>query len=251
MKQKVLLIAGGSDPAGSEMDGNEDSLLNRQNSFGNLLAKKIGYKPINIAISGSANSGIARSVIEWFSTEYDPNTMDVFVLIGFADSIRMEAPWHRPTWHDKNNPFVDWFSSTSVEYMRITPALKKYNDDEDLIEDYQRFMACAENYLQIYSANLVLQLQYFFNSKKIPYLLLNTLYMFDKTIPQLKWYLQQIDNKRYINFDNNDEAFFTRYANQGYKNELARYFHHGVEPHKLYADYLYQYITKNNLLECA
>lgn len=250
MADKILLIAGGSDPAGSEMDGTEDSLFNRQNSFGNLLAKKIGYTAVNIAIAGSANTGIARSVIEWFDTEYKKDT-NVFVLIGFADSIRMEAPWHRPTWHNKNNPFADWFSNTSVDYMRITPALKKYNDDEDLIDEYQRFMAFGESYLQIYCANLVLQLQYFFNSKRVPYLLLNTLYMFDRNIPQLKWYLNQIDHKRYINFDNNDEAFFTRYANQGYKNELAKYLHHGVEPHKLYADYLYQYITTNNLLECA
>jgi len=244
-----MLIAGGSDPAGSEMDGTEDSIFNRQNSFGNLLANKLGYKPINIAISGSANTGIARSVIEWFDTQYNQYTMDMFVLIGFADSIRMEAPWHRPTWHNKNNPNIDWFSETSVDYMRITPALKKYNDDEDLIEDYQRFMACAENYLQIYSANLVLQLQYFFRSKKVPYLLLNTLYMFDKNSPHLQWYLKQIDINRYINFDNNDESFYTRYANEGYKNELAKYFHHGIEPHKLYANYLFDYINNKNLLE--
>lgn len=248
MSDKILLIAGGSDPAGSEMDGNEDSLFNRQHSFGNLLAKKIGYTPINIAISGSANTGISRSILEWFNTEYNSDT-NVFVLIGFADSIRMEAPWHRPTWHNKNNEYVDWFSKTSVDYMRITPALKKYNEDEDLIDEYQRFMIYGENYLQIYSANLVLQLQYFFASKKIPYLFLNTLYMFDKNMPQLDWYLKQIDSKRYINFDNNDESFFTRYAKLGYKNNLAKYLHHGIEPHQLYAEYLYEYITNNKLLE--
>lgn len=248
MSENIFLIAGGSDPAGSEMDGTEDSIFNRQNSFGNLLANKLNYKPINIAISGSANTGIVRSVLEWFDTQYKPD-MNVFVLIGFADSIRMEAPWHRPTWHNKNNPFVDWFSETSVDYMRITPGLKKYNDDEDLIDEYQRFMASAEPFLQIYSANLILQLQYFFQSKKIPYLLCNTLYMFDKDNKQLQWYLNQIDNVRYINYNNNDEAFYTRYANQGYKNPLAKYFHHGVEPHKLYAEYLYDHIIKNNLLE--
>lgn len=248
MSENVLLIAGGSDPAGSEMDGSEDSIFNRQNSFGNLLANKLNYRPVNIAIAGSANTGIVRSVLEWFDTQYKPN-MNVFVLIGFADSIRMEAPWHRPTWHNKNNPHVDWFSETSIDYMRITPGLKKYNDDEDLIEDYQRFMSCAEPYLQIYSANLILQLQYFFRSKNIPYLLCNTLYMFDKENKQLQWYLKQIDSIRYINFDNNDESFYTRYANQGFKNPLAKYFHHGVEPHKLYAEYLHEYIIKNKLLE--
>jgi hypothetical protein len=248
MTENVLLIAGGSDPAGSELDGTEDSIFNRQNSFGNLLAQKLNYKPVNIAISGSANTGIVRSIIEWFDNEYKLGD-NIFVLVGFADSIRMEAPWHRPTWHDKNNPHVDWFSKTSVDYMRITPALKKYNDDEDLIEDYQRFMACGESFLQIYCANLILQLQYFLKTKKVPYLLCNTLYMFDKNLKQLEWYFNQFDKERYINFDNNDEAFYTRYANQGYKNPLAKYFHHGPEPHKLYADYLFEYINEKKLLE--
>lgn len=248
MSEKIFLIAGGSDPAGSEMDGTEDSQFNRENSFGNLLAHKINYKPVNIAIAGSANSGIVRSVQEWFNNFYTKDTK-LFVLIGYADSIRMEAPWHRPTWHNENNPNIDWFSQTSVDYMRITPGLKKYNDDEDLIDEYQRFMACAEPFLQIYSANLVLQLQYFLKQHHVPYLMLNTLYMFDKSIKPLQWYLNQIDSLRYINFDNNDEAFYTRYANMGYKNELAKYFHHGIEPHKLYAEYLYEYITKNKLLE--
>lgn len=248
MTENILLIAGGSDPAGSEMDGTEDSAFNRTNSFGNLLAEKLKYRPINIALSGSANSGIVRSVIEWFDC-HDTTDKNIFVLVGFADSIRIEAPWHRPTWHNKNNNNVDWFSESSIDYMRITPNLKKYNDDEDVIEEYQRFMAFGETYLQIYSANLILQLQYFLKLKKIPYLLCNTLYMFDKENLHLKWYFKHIDKNRYINFDNNDESFFTKYHKLGYNNPLAKYFHHGVEPHKLYAQYLFDYITENNLLE--
>ena len=62
-----MLIAGCSHAAGSEIDGSEDSQFNRANSFGNVLAEQLGYKPINIAINGSTNSGIARSVIEWYN----------------------------------------------------------------------------------------------------------------------------------------------------------------------------------------
>ena len=36
MKEKIMLIAGGSDLAGSEIDGSDDSYYNRDNSFGNL-----------------------------------------------------------------------------------------------------------------------------------------------------------------------------------------------------------------------
>lgn len=243
-----MLIAGGSDPAGSEIDGNEDSEYNRKNSFGNLLANKLNYRPINIAIAGSTNTGIVRSVQEWFAECYDRDNMNVFVLVGFADSIRMEAPWHRPTWHNENNPYADWFSKTCTEYMRITPGLKKYNDDEDFIDEYLRFMVYGQTYLEIYSINVILQLQYFLNLKKVPYLLCNTLYMFTKDTPQLKFYFDQLDKSRYINFDNNDESFYTKYANLGYKHDLAKYNHHGVEPHKLYAEYLEKYIIDNKLL---
>ena len=85
-----MLIAGCSHTAGSEIDGNIDSMYNRQHSYGNQLAKKLGYSPVNIAICGMTNSGIARSVLDWFHTCYK-NNLEVFTLIGWSDSIRIEA----------------------------------------------------------------------------------------------------------------------------------------------------------------
>ena len=39
--EKIMLIAGCSHAAGSEIDGTEDSVYNRQHSFGALLAVKM------------------------------------------------------------------------------------------------------------------------------------------------------------------------------------------------------------------
>ena len=65
-----MLIAGCSHAAGSEINGTEDSIYNRQQSFGARLASKLGYRPINIASNGASNSGIARSVLKWFEKYY-------------------------------------------------------------------------------------------------------------------------------------------------------------------------------------
>ena len=65
-KEKILLIAGCSHTAGSEIDGKEDSASNRKHSLGGIVAKKLNRKPINISQVGATNSGIARQVLQWF-----------------------------------------------------------------------------------------------------------------------------------------------------------------------------------------
>lgn len=72
MKKRILLVAGCSHAAGSEIDGQEDSVYNRSKSFGGMLAKHMGYTPHNISLNGSANGSIARSVMNWFEKKYEP-----------------------------------------------------------------------------------------------------------------------------------------------------------------------------------
>jgi hypothetical protein len=244
--KKIMLIAGGSDLAGSEIDGTEDSTYNRQHSFGNLLAAKLGYEPINIATNGPTNSGIARSVLEWFQQYYDASTMDVFVLVGWSESIRVEAPVDWPTPYEMWNGAADWFTATSRDYLRVNMGWKGTDARElDIIARTQEFMAQNETYLEIYSANLVLQLQYFLKMHGVKYLMCNTLHMFTRG-KHLDFYLSNIDAKQYINFDNNDECFYWKYRNAGHTNPKAKYWHHGEEPHRLYADELYNFIQNAN-----
>ena len=248
MKEKIILIAGGSDPAGSEIDGTPDSAYNREHSFGNQLAKRLNRRPINIAMRGVSNSCIMRSVLEWFEKFYDSNTMDVFVLVGWANSSRMEAPFHRPTWYNEQNPNADWVSETSFDYLQIQHGLKSPNRDErHILDRYNDFIIHDEIFLEILSANYALQLQYFFKMNKVPYLLVNTLYQFTKTNNHIQFYLRQIDGKRYLDFDNNEEPFYYKYAAMGYKNLKAQYFHHSEEPHLRYAEHLQNYINQHNL----
>lgn len=250
MKEKILLIAGGSDPAGSEIDGTPDSKHNRENSFGNQLALRLDYKPVNIALAGAANQGISRSAIEWVVENYDKDKHDLFVLIGWADSSRMEIPYHKPTWYHEHNPFVDWYGKTNNNFIRINLGYMGHGREEkDFIAEYHRFMVSNELFLEVLSAHYILNLQYFLKMHKIPYLMCNTLFMFTTGNEHVKWYTDQIDKVRYIDWDDNENAFYYKYASAGYKNLKAKYFHHTEEPHIRYSDYLKEYIMENQLLD--
>jgi len=243
---KTCLIAGCSHTAGSEIDGDTDSPFNRQHSYGNLLAQKLGYTPVNIAVSGYTNSAIARSVLEYCS-EHD--TSDLFVVIGWSESSRIEAPFAYPTWHqEKNGKYCDWFSNSSTDFLQINVNYTGYSDRErDIQEDYRRFVVNRTEYMEITSANLILQLQYFFKSKNIDYVMCNTAHMFSpENHKHLKFYFDSFDKTNYYNFDDNKQSFYPKYIDLGYTNLKAQYGHHSALPHELYADELYNFIKEKH-----
>jgi hypothetical protein len=62
----------------------------------------------------------------------------------------------------------------------------------------------------------------------------------DKT---LDFYIRQIDQTKYYKITDNDQSFFWKYKNAGFVNTKAKYWHHGEEPHKLFSEELYQFIS--------
>lgn len=244
-KEKIALIAGCSHSAGSEIDGKQDSRYNRDNAFGSVLAAKLGYRPINLAISGSANSGIARSVLMWFDENYNPETMDVYVIVGWTESSRLEIPAkHRPSDFHSGNPAVDWYDSSSNSYLRINYGWVGSDAfEKSIVSGYQKFMAENETYLEYQSATNVLTIQYFLKSLNVPYIMCNTMHMFVPKDPFVSYLLKMIDKKCYYNYDKDqNEAFYWKYKHLGYENVKAKYWHHGEEPHRLYAEELYKFI---------
>ena len=243
-----MLIAGCSHTSGSEINGTEDSVYNRQKSYGNQLAYKMGYRPINIAEPGSTNPTIARSILQWFDENYNQFDMDVFVLIGWTEVTRMECPWNRPSHYEHAAPFNDYFAKTGKYFIRVNMGWSGSDPEEKvLIKEYHEFMAKNEKYLEILSLNNVLQMQYFFESKKVDYLMCNTLHMFEPKSTHTSFYLKQIDESKYFNMMDNDQSFYTKYKNLGYTNPKAKYWHHDETPHALYADELYNFIESQNV----
>jgi len=243
--KKIMLIAGCSHASGSEIDGQPDSVYNRQHSFGNQLSIKMGYTPVNIASPSSTNSTIARSVIEWFSKEYDSNTMEVFVLVAWTESTRMEVPTDRICWYEQHSKYGDWFAETSRHYMRVNGGYEGGSEAEkEIIKPYHRFMANNETYLDIATANLVLQLQYMFKMYKVDYAMCAVMQTLTRN-EHMNFYVSQIDDTKYFNLCNSDQAFYWKYSNAGYANPKAEYWHHDEIPHSLYATELYNFIESN------
>lgn len=245
MKEKIALIAGCSHSAGSEIDGTADSTYNRNNSFGSLLATKMGYKPVNIAINGSTNSGIARSILSWFDEHYNSDTMDVYVVIGWTESSRLEIPCkHRPSDFHSGNTAIDWYDKSADNYIRINYGWKGHDSyEKSIIPEYHKFMADNEPYLEYQSASTVLMVQFFLQSRNVKYVMCNTMNMFMPNDSHISNLTKLIDSKYYYNFyKDHNKSFYWKYKNLGYENSKARYWHHNEEPHRLYAEELYKFI---------
>jgi hypothetical protein len=246
--KKIALIAGCSHSAGSEIDGTEDSHYNREHAFGSLLAKKLGYEPINIAINGATNSGIARSILLWFEEQYDPTKMEVFVCVGWTESSRLEVPArHRPCYYNGGNASSPWFDSSTNSFFKINFGWEGGNDEERLlIPPYHKFMAENLDMLETWAAKDVLMIEYFLKSKNIPYVMTSTMHMFNPDETFTRYLVDLVDDTRYLNVKTTqDEAFFWKYRNLGYINEKAKYWHHGEEPHRLFSEELYKFVKEN------
>jgi hypothetical protein len=115
----------------------------------------------------------------------------------------------------------------------------------EMIRSVQRFIAEQENIVEIMSVNYALQLQYFLQSKKVNYLMCNTMPMFVKHTKHLGYYLNLIDDTKYYGVYNSEQAFFPKYRKEGYTNPKAKYWHHDEVPHELFAQELYNFIEEN------
>jgi len=73
------------------------------------------------------------------------------------------------------------------------------------------------------------------------------MHMFSEDV-KLNFYLDQIDQSCYMNLRDNNQSFYHKYKNLGYQNPKATYWHHNEDPHRLYANDLYDFWqTKYNI----
>jgi hypothetical protein len=242
---KLGLVAGCSHSAGAEINGDEDSEYNRDQSFGSLLCKKLGYEPVNIALGGATNSGIARSILRWVSENYNPNEMELFVCIGWTESSRLEVPaLNRPSNFLLNNPNVQWYDTSANNYYRINFSWKGDTDyQKSIIPKYHEFMADNPIMLETWSLNDILLVQSYLKSLNIKYVMCSTMFLYEEVTHYIEPLLQLIDTKHYYQLTaNHNQSFYWKYKNLGYINSNARYYHHSEEPHRLYAEELYKFI---------
>jgi hypothetical protein len=246
-KEKILLIAGCSNAAGMEIDGSFDSVYNRQHSFGNLLASKMGRIPINAAMGSVSNPAIARTVLDWFTTQYNPETMEVFVLIAWTETIRIDYPSPFIVDYSTENTSADFYTKVTEQFMQINAGWPGIQEQEkEIIAYWQRFQAQQEVVCQTITVNMILQMQYFLKMMGCEYLMCNTLSVFNQKYEQLKFYYDLIDQSRYIDAFDDSKNFYWFYRALGYTNPKAQYWHHGQVPHELYATQLFNFIKTSS-----
>lgn len=249
-KEKILLIAGCSHAAGSEIDGNEDSHYNRQHSFGAIVAKHLGRKVVHIAQAGAANTGVSRQVMQWFHNCYNPDTMNVNVLVGWTEPTRLEVPgsWERN--YVSASHAADWYEKGSDYFYKVIIGWVGGDEEErEQTPGLHKFMVNHQPYLEYQSYCLVLQIQYLLQAKKIPYMMLNTMPFFLDNIQGIKNLTPLIDSTKYYQLGNKDEAFFPKYKELGYVNEKAKYWHHGKDAHEQFAEELIHFNKVNKCLK--
>ena len=257
-KEKILLITGGSDPMGTEIDGTHDSEYNRRHSFAGRLTDTgrifQDYTPVNICAGGISNSFILRNTLLWFEKNYDPETQDVFCVVGWTDSSRWETPLEnssdmKPLW-----PCGDWLAKENDDYLGINigwahEEREDFPEQERMHKVYYDFIVNSPpQQMELTSLNIALQLQWFFKSKNIPYLMTDTLHNVKTDQVFVDPYLNMVDKLRYINFGQPEESFYSIYEKLGYTNPKAKYFHHGEDAHLHYSHLLEDHIIKHNLL---
>lgn len=247
-KTKKLLGFGCSHASGAEIDGSMDSDYNRKHSFGAVLAESLDRHFVSLSSHGSTNATIARMIIEYIENNYEEDTDDLFVLIPWTESIRIEIPSMSPIWYNEVDKGMDYHSKTYHNYHRVNLGLTEADGYPIDLQSYQKFIAENENYFQIYSANLVLQIQYYLKSKNIPYVMCNTMHMFTES-KWINFYLDRIDKSCYMDCLDNESAFYWYYKNQGYENPKATYWHHDETPHQMFAEKLRKFVVNNRILD--
>lgn len=248
-KDKILLVVGCSHAAGAEINGSQDSVYNRCNSFGNHLARKLGMIPINIAQHGLSNQGITRVLMNWFHYQHNPEIQDVSVLLSWTESLRTELP-RRDGSTDNiaiTTRSANWLDETGAYYYKFS--LGDYEgrtaEEKFTLQSAERFIVGNETYMEIQSVYNVILAQQFLQANNIKYVMCNTMHMFTSYVKQIENLLPLVDQTKYLNMMHDQESFYIKYKNLGYTNEKAKYWHHGEEPHRLYADELYKFIEDN------
>jgi len=241
---KTLVAVGCSHTAGADIDGNPASYYNRQNCFAAQLANKLGYEYINVSVNGASNQFIHRKVIEYI-TNYMESPKEVFFLIGWTSSDRMELRYSENSNFEHNN-LADLedrkyfpFTSGTHKNLILDDKMKKLNKFIDILFDYH----LKENE----RATLAYSTQQILKSLEIPYFMFNSCNGIERT-EYTGPILDKIDKTYYPEPEDESKAYFPycRFT-LGY-NEFSEYWHHYKPAHDEYAIYLFNLLREKNLI---
>lgn len=282
---KKLIVSGDSWSFGSEI---RDPLLSKeeivdwderndnyriQNIWPTHLSNLLESDIKNLSFPAISNDRIVRSLINYITKFYlvpKKDVNDIFVIVGLSSPERKEF-FHK----DKKGNWVTVWPAWEHNY-------SEYEGMSDFVKSYISYFSNKEEYLNRY-LNQIYYLQNFFNSNNIKYLIFQSFYQptdFHNKIQEweeepfinlwdtsfhssnddenTKYFIgssekeiwKLIDSKRFMNKDKENHSFHGFLLNQQKKYNKSYFIglHPNESGHKLWADTLFDYIKKYNLL---
>lgn len=242
---KTLVAVGCSHMAGAELDGkNPASEYNRKHCFAAQIADRLGYNYINVSINGASNQFIHRKIIEYI-THYMKNPQDVFFLIGWTASPRMELRYAE----DNNFKYENLAELADEKYFPFTSGtdskllldnrMKKLNDSIDVLFDFH----LKENE----RATLAFSAQQVLKSLHIPYFMINTCDAIKRTA-YTSYIVDKLDKNCYYKASEDNSAFFPYCRDTLSHRKFGKYWHHFKPAHDEYTEFLHQVLQERDIV---
>lgn len=240
----MLLIANGcSHTAGAEI---EEELQGEcyEKAWPKKLADSFGFKHKNLAISGASDDRVVRTTIEYISKlkeapNYDPNK--VFVVVSWPGLFRTELYQTQKEepgfWDDGWMPIVAGNEETYKSQCSKIAFL------------YYKSWVVRQNHYQasIKFYSNVLLLQNILISNKIKYLFWNS--CGTVSLNKLESYYNELYHKRFPFILEKEKSYTDILELHGFRHSpFAKWGHYGEDAQEWFADFLYKYIEKMNLL---
>ena len=230
---------------------NDENLVERGHTFGDVIAKHYGMELIELGGPGGSNQYIKNRFFEWFGK--NPNKWnDTFVVVAWTE------PGRHMWWNNKTN---EWFNDTNQIYIKDTVRFNDLNlihgwSYRDRTKYAQNFMRNNYDEMRSYIEQIV-TLQSCMKLWGIPYIMFNSLFDVDVENHLIEGN-GKTDNKTMW-----DNLIDTKYF---YRNEIHTSFRDMMEPlhqkpvkdlwirendshpnkkaHKIWGDYLIEFIGK-------
>jgi len=242
---KTLVAIGCSHMAGAELDGeNPVSEYNRKHCFAAQLANKLGYKCINVSVNGASNQFIHRKVVEYIA-HYMENPQDVFFLIGWTASPRMELRYAE----ENNFKYENLAELADEKYFPFTSGtdsklildnkMKKLNKFIEILFDFH----LKENE----RATLAYSTQQILKSLNIPYFMINTCNGIERT-EYTTPIIDKLDTKCYYKPNEEMYAYFPYCRKVLGHKKFGKYWHHFKPAHDEYTKFLYKILQEREII---
>jgi len=203
---------------------NGDSHTAPNFSYAGIVAKEFGFNLINQAQGGSSNASIIRR-----TREYIEHSIPDFIVIGWST-------WEREEWFHNDRYYTVTASGTDSVPEELKSKYKKWvvKQTPDLWMEKAR-----EWHERIYSFHLELE------QKNITHLFFNCMY-------DLFLHFQVNTNKKYdwnnkfVGPYDNNQSYYWYLKNKGLRPD--KWYHYEADGHKVWAQFLIDYIRKNKLI---